>query len=260
MSESAQSVQQVTAVSRPALLDVRPAASIYATDGGWYTARWHFSFDTYSDPDNMRLGLVRVFNHDTLMPGAVWPMHPHRDIEGITYVVAGHFEHADSLGNDGVLEPGGVQRMTLGSGAWHSERNHSKTEEMQFIQMWIIPNEAGLLPEVEQRQFTVADRTNRLLQVLKPIHASGHAVSVHQDVSVYASRLEPDVDIEHVFDEGRGGYFYLINGAVDFNGHALNTGDAVKILSAGLIRLHAGDTSELLLVDTPLSLPKGVVE
>jgi len=116
----------------------------------------------------MGIGYMRVFNHDTLVAGAVWPMHPHRDIEGITYVVAGHFEHADSLGNDGVLEPGGVQRMRLGSGAQHSERNHSKSEEMQFIQIWILPSQRGLQPDVVQKQFTPADRTDRLLRFLKP--------------------------------------------------------------------------------------------
>ena len=114
----------------------------------------------------MGIGYMRVFNHDTLVAGAVWPMHPHRDIEGITYVVAGHFEHADSLGNDGVLEPGGVQRMRLGSGAQHSERNHSKSEEMQFIQIWILPSQRGLQPDVVQKQFTPADRTDRLLRFL----------------------------------------------------------------------------------------------
>ena len=96
----------------------------------------------------MGIGTLRVFNHDTLMPGAVWPMHPHRDIEGITYVVAGHFEHADSLGKGGVLEPGGVQRMRLGRGAEHSERNHSRTEPMQFLQLWIVPARRGLEPSV----------------------------------------------------------------------------------------------------------------
>ena len=136
---------------------IRPERSIYRIDGGWFKARWHFSFDRYSDPINMGIGMLRVFNHDTLVPGAEWPMHPHRDIEGITYVVSGHFEHADSLGNDGVLDPGGVQRMRLGSGAEHSERNHSKTEPMEFIQMWILPDRRGLPPSIEQQQLTEAD-------------------------------------------------------------------------------------------------------
>src|SRR3990170_746730 len=172
---------------------VRRDAEIFATDGGWFRGRWHFSFDQYYDPENMGIGTLRVFNHDTLVPGAVWPMHPHRDVEGITYVPAGTFEHADSLGNGGVLAPGGVQRMTLGSGALHSERNHSQTEPVQFIQMWIMPNRRGLTPSVEQRQHTLADRHNRLLQILRPEGTEGTGVTVHQDVSMYVSHLDPDV-------------------------------------------------------------------
>ena len=101
-------------------LEVRRDEEIFATDGGWFRARWHFSFDEYNDPANMGIGTLRVFNHDTLAPGAVWPMHPHREVEGITYVVAGHFEHADSIGGGGILEAGGVQRMTLGGAAGRS--------------------------------------------------------------------------------------------------------------------------------------------
>ncbi len=231
---------------------VRRDADIYATDGGWFQARWHFSFDQYHDPDNMGIGTLRVFNHDTLVPGAVWPMHPHRDVEGITYVVAGHFEHADSLGNGGVLEPGGVQRMTLGSGALHSERNHSQTEPMQFIQMWIMPSQRGLPPSFEQRQHTVDDRHNRLLQILRPEGTDGLGVTVHQDVSMYVSRLDPAVAVEHVFGEGRGGYCYLIEGDLELNGERLTAGDAAKVLGHGLLRLRAQAQSELLLVDTPL--------
>ena len=99
-----------------------------------------------------------MFNDDTLIPGAVWPMHPHRDIEGITYVAEGSFEHADSRGNGGILPPGSVQRATLGSGMEHSEGNHSQTEPMRFIQMWIIPRERGLEPSIEQHSFAAEER------------------------------------------------------------------------------------------------------
>ena len=231
---------------------VRPDRDIYEIDGGWFHARWHFSFDQYRDPENMNVGLLRVFNHDTLRPGAIWPMHPHRDVEGITYVVAGEFEHADSLGNGGVLLPGGVQRMTLGSGANHSERNHSQTAEMQFIQMWILPARRGLQPSVEQRQFTADDRHNRLLRFLKPQGADGEGVTVHQDVSMYAAGLDSGVSVEHAFGGGRGGYLYLIDGAATVNGEQLERGAAAKVLGSGGLSITASDPSELLLVDTPL--------
>ncbi|HXG37119.1 MAG TPA: pirin family protein [Dehalococcoidia bacterium] len=236
----------------PAPIVVRRDSEIYSAGGGWFQARWHFSFDQYYDPKNMGIGKLRVFNHDTLVPGAIWPMHPHRDVEGITYVVAGQFEHADSLGNGGVLLPGGVQRMTLGSGALHSERNHSRDEPVQFIQMWILPAVRGLSPSIEQRQFQLAERHNRLLRVLKSEGAEGEGVTVHQDASVYVSRLDPGVELKHVFGSGRGGYFYLIEGTLTLNGETLRAGDAAKITSAGQLALRAQAISELILVDTPL--------
>jgi redox-sensitive bicupin YhaK (pirin superfamily) len=239
-------------VSPRAPLQLRPNASIYRIDGGWFRARWHFSFDDYADPNHMGIGYMRVFNHDTLAPGAVWPMHPHRDIEGITYVVAGHFEHADSLGNDGVLEPGGVQRMRLGSGAQHSERNHSKTEEMQFIQIWILPWQRGLEPDVVQKQYTDADRTDRLLRFLRPERSAGEGITVAQDVSMYGSRLTTGKGVAHEFAPGRGGYLYLINGAMDANGTRMTAGDAAYVTAAGTLELAAHQTAELLIVDTPL--------
>jgi redox-sensitive bicupin YhaK (pirin superfamily) len=232
---------------------VRRDRQIHATDGGRFQARWHFSFDYYRDPQNMGVGRLRVFNHDTLVPGAVWPMHPHRDIEGITYVVAGTFEHADSAGNGGVLYPGAVQRVTLGSGLMHSEMNHSKTEPMQFIQMWIIPAERGLPPSIEQKQYTTEDRHNRLLQILRPAGTEGEGVTVHQNASMYVARLDPGVSVEHSFGAGRGGYFYLISGVAVVNGDRLTTGDAAKVLGTGRFQVTAEETSDLLLVDTTLS-------
>src|SRR6267143_6774068 len=162
---------------------LRPRASLFHAEGGWFNANWHFSFDQYWDEANMGFGDLRVFNDDRLVPGAAWPMHPHRDIEGITYVAEGTFEHADSRGNGGVLQPGSVQRMRLGSGAEHSERNHSKTEPMEFIQMWIIPGQRGLAPSIAQKQYTVADRTDRLLRFLKPEGAPGEGLTVARDAS-----------------------------------------------------------------------------
>mgnify|MGYP000421502830 CR=1 FL=1 len=236
----------------PAPLTIRRDDDIYGIDGGWFEARWHFSFDRYQDDEQMNVGFLRVFNHDTLRPGAIWPMHPHRDVEGITYVVAGEFEHADSLGNGGVLLPGAVQRMTLGRGAEHSEGNHSQTEPMQFIQMWILPNERGLEPAIEQKQYAEADRTGRWLRILKPAGADGDGVEVHQDVTMHVSRLPAGEALDYAFTEGRGGYFYVIEGDVRVNDETLHRGDAAKIDGAGALRVEATATAELLLVDTPL--------
>ncbi|HJV04700.1 MAG TPA: pirin family protein, partial [Actinomycetota bacterium] len=209
------------------MLLVRRDPEIYRAEGGWFTARWHFSFDRYVDPGNMGWGPLRVFNDDRLVPGAVWPLHPHRDIEGLTYVVEGTFRHEDDQGNDGVLSAGSVQRMTLGSGAWHSEQNASEDEPMRFIQMWILPTRRGLPPSVEQKTFTVEDRTDRLLEVFSP--DGGDAVKVHRDAWAYVSRLRPGAEASHPFGEGRGGYLYVIEGDLGVGGERLATGDAAKI-------------------------------
>jgi quercetin 2,3-dioxygenase len=232
------------------MLLVRRDAEIYRTEGGWFSARWHFSFDTYRDPENMGWGPLRVFNDDRLIPGAIWPLHPHQDIEGLTYVVEGTFRHEDNVGNDGVLPAGSVQRMTLGSGAWHSEQNGSETEPMRFIQMWILPDTVGLPPEVEQRVYTPEDRADRLLRVFSP--DGGDAVKVHGDASVWVARLNPGTEVDHRFGTGRGGYLYLIEGVLGANQEKLGTGDAAKIQDEASLELRAEDTTELILVDVPL--------
>ena len=233
------------------MLLVRRDPEIYRAEGGWFTARWHFSFDRYVDPGNMGWGPLRVFNDDRLVPGAVWPLHPHRDIEGLTYVVEGTFRHEDDQGNDGVLPAGSVQRMTLGSGAWHSEQNASEDEPMRFIQMWILPSRRGLPPSVEQKTFTVEDRTDRLLEVFSP--DGGDSVKVHRDAWAYVSRLRPGAEASHPFGEGRGGYLYVIEGDLGVGGERLATGDAVKIAEERAVELRAEDATELLLIDVPLS-------
>jgi len=231
------------------MLQIRRDAEIHAEEGGWFSARWHFSFDRYRDPDQMGIGPLRVFNDDRLAAGADWPMHPHADVEGLTYVVEGTFEHADSLGQDGTLQPGGVQRMTLGSGALHSERNGSKTEPMRFLQFWILPDTPSLPPSVEQRQFTREDRFGKLLKVIG--QEGGDVVAVHQDAAAYVAALESGAEVEHAFAEDRAGYLYLIAGAVRLNADRLRTGDAAKIFGSEQVEVVADEEAELILIDVP---------
>ena len=239
------------------MLQVRRDREIHREDGGWFQARWHFSFDRYRDPEQMGVGPLRVFNHDRLAPGAIWPMHPHADIEGITYVWKGVFRHADNLGNDGILEPGGVQLMTLGSGALHSEQNASKTEPMEFLQLWILPDTADLTPSVQQRQFLKAQRTDTLLQVVGA--AGDDLVTVHQDAAVFVAALSAGKEVTHRFGSKRAGYLYLIEGAVALGGDRLSTGDTAKILDQPELPVRAEAASELILVDVPMRFtPVGI--
>ena len=232
-------------------ISIRHDEEISDVDGGWYRARWHYSFDSYHDPEYVSFGTLRVFNDDRLVPGAVWPMHPHRDIEGLTYVVEGSFRHQDDVGGaPGPLPQGSVQRMTLGSGAWHSEQNASETEPMRFIQMWIMPAERGLAPGVEQRVFTSEDRTDRLLRVISG--EGGDAVLVHQDAHVFVSRLTPATSVSHPIGGARGSYLYVIEGELTANGLPMVTGDAAQIRDERELELVGTSRSELILVDVAL--------
>jgi redox-sensitive bicupin YhaK (pirin superfamily) len=233
------------------VITIRRSEEIFETEGGWFHARWHFSFDRYFDPAWTQFGSLRVLNDDILVPGADWPMHPHRDIEGLTYVVEGLFRHADNLGGDyQVLPAGSAQRMTLGSGAWHSEQNGSETEPLRFIQMWIIPNQLGLPPSVEQKVFTKEDRADRLLRIISG--EDGESVLVHQDAAVYVSSLSAGGSVAHTFEQGAGGYLYLISGAIRLNGEDLGTGDAAKIEEEPGIEIASGEPGELLMVEVRL--------
>jgi hypothetical protein len=240
------------------VISIRRDSEIYDTEGGWFRARWHFSFDQYRDPENDGFGAMRVFNDDRLIPGAVWPLHPHRDVEGLTYVVEGTFGHQDNVGGPfGPLPAGSVQRMTLGSGALHSELNASQTEPMRFIQIWILPDTPDLTPGVEQRIFITEDRTDRLLKVIGP--EGGDVVKVHQDASVHVGRLEAGTEVSHTIGPGRGVYGYLIEGNATFGGEQLSTGDAVKVTDEAALPIRAAETSELILVDVPMQFePVGV--
>src|SRR4029453_7968129 len=148
-------------MTRPGVT-IREAHTIWHEQGGWFDARWHFSFDRYRDPEQMGVGALRVFNDDRIIAGAEWPLHPHQDIESLTYVVEGHFLHADSLGNDGRLQTRAPPVITLPHrAAAHSEKNGSAVEPLRFIQFWILPSVPGLETRVQQRQSTLEDRTDR---------------------------------------------------------------------------------------------------
>src|SRR3954466_3094761 len=135
-------------------------------DHGWLQTYWHFSFSDYYDPDNLGFGPLRVFNDDVVQPGGGFPMHPHRDMEIITYVTDGQLEHRDHLGNRGVIHPGEVQVMSAGKGIMHSEFNHSKEKAVHLLQLWVMPRTRGSKPRWEQKPFTPAERQGKLLAVV----------------------------------------------------------------------------------------------
>lgn len=237
---------------------IREADTIWHEQGGWFDARWHFSFDRYRDPENDGVGTLRVFNDDTIVAGAEWPLHPHQDIESNTYVVSGHFLHADSLGNNGRLESGAAQVMSFSHhGDLHSEKNGSADEPMRFIQFWILPSVRGLQTTVQQAQFTLEDRTDRWVQIMGPAGADG--LDLAQDARALVSHLTDGGRLEHRFGADRGGYLYVIDGRLSINGDTLRTGDAAKITGESTLELSTDVAAELILIDVPLQFqPVGV--
>ena len=237
---------------------IREADTIWHEQGGWFDARWHFSFDRYRDPEQMGVGPLRVFNDDRIVAGAEWPLHPHQDIESNTYVVSGHFLHADSLGNNGRLEAGAAQVMTFShDGDLHSEKNGSQAEPMRFIQFWILPSTRGLSTTVQQRQYTIEDRTDRWLQIMGPSGTDG--LDLAQDARALVAHLTDAGRLEHAFAPGRGGYLYVIDGRVAINGDSMRTGDAAKVTDQASLELTTDLAAELILIDVPLEFePVGV--
>jgi hypothetical protein len=230
---------------------IREAHTIWHEQGGWFDARWHFSFDRYRDPEQRGVGALRVFNDDRIIAGAEWPLHPHQDIESLTYVVDGSFLHADSLGNNGRLEPGAAQVMTFSHrGDLHSEKNGSPDDALRFIQFWILPSVRGLETRVQQRQYTVEDRTDRWLQIMGPAGTEG--LDLAQDARALVAHVTHHGRMAHTFEPGRGGYLYVIDGRVDIDGDELRTGDAAKVTGAVDLALRTDLAAELILIDVPL--------
>ncbi len=240
------------------MLRIRRDAEIHSEEAFWFHARWHFSFSRYVDPQWMGVGALRVFNDDRIIADADWPMHAHQHIESLTYVVEGNFRHADSLGNDGELGPGGAQVMSFsGQGDQHSERNGSETEQLRFIQFWILPSDPDIQTAVQQHQYATADRTDRWLQIMGPAGEEG--LDLSQDARALVSRVEAGTELGYTFAEGRGGYLYVIDGDVSVRADALETGDAVAIEGPEELAVISERTSELILVDVPLEFtPVGV--
>ncbi len=231
---------------------IRRPESIYQIRGeivnGTFQGRWHFSFGDNYDPEHMQFGSLRVFNDDTLSPGAVWPLHPHQDIEVVTYCAEGEFRHADQHGKGGVLRKGWAQHTTVGSGLFHSEINNRPDIPMRFIQMWFIPSKSGLAPSVEQREVRMEDRANRLLPLVS--NDDKDALPIHSDAKVYSCFLQKGQVVGHALKEGRGAYLYVLEGdPVEVNGSIVPVLGAAQVTGGINMQISGRGDAEILLVD-----------
>jgi hypothetical protein len=215
---------------------------------GWLDTHHSFSFAEYNDPRNVNWGALRVFNDDRVAAGQGFPPHPHRDMEILTYVLSGELEHQDSMGNRGVVGPGGVQYMSAGTGVRHSEFNHSKERGLHFIQMWVMPEAIGLAPQYGQKDFAIEDRRDRWLAVASGIEGVEAPIAIGQAASFFVARLE-GAALKHAFGAERLGFLFVADGDITANDTPLSTGDAVRM--GGIAELSISGTGEMLLWDLP---------
>jgi hypothetical protein len=190
---------------------------------------------------------LRVINDDRVTGGQGFGPHPHRDMEIISYVVEGALEHKDSLGNGSVIRPGEVQRMSAGTGVTHSEYNHSATDAVRFLQIWVLPDEKGLRPGYEQKFFG-DERRGKLRLVASPDGAEG-SVQIHQDVSMFASVLQDGERVTHELAQGRYAWLQIVRGNVIVGGVELAEGDGAAFTDAVSISIESVGESELVLFD-----------
>ena len=229
------------------MITLRPPESIYQIEGhiqnGTFQGRWHFSFDHYHDPEYTRFGTLRVFIDDTLSPGAVWPLHPHREIEVVTYCAAGEFRHADEHGVGGLLKKGWVQHTTVGTDMYHAEINNKSDAPMRFIQMWFQPSQPGLEPALQQKQVEIGDRTNRWLPLVSNLHRG--ALPIFSDAQVFSGFIEAGKQVDHPLKAGRGAYPYVLEGGpVRLNDLPLPALGAAKITDEADIVVLAKNSAE----------------
>jgi len=217
-------------------------------DHGWLKTHHTFSFSDYWDPRWMGFRSLRVINEDWVAPNTGFPMHPHRDMEIITYILEGKLGHKDSLGTGSVILPGDGQRMTAGRGIRHSEFNPSTTEPVHLLQIWILPEKEGLQPSYEQESFPEAEKQGKLRLIASRDGGDG-SVHINQDAQLYVSLLKPGQEVAHEFAPGRHGWLQVARGAVELNGQTMNQGDGAAISDEKKLTIKGTADAEVLLFD-----------
>ena len=232
------------------MITIRKANERGHFNHGWLNTYHTFSFDQYYDPRFMGFRVLRVINEDVVASGRGFPMHAHRDMEIITYILEGALQHEDSMGNGSVIRPGDVQRMTAGTGVRHSEKNPSPSEAVHLLQIWILPHTVGLDPSYEQKAFSTDERHNQLRLIASEDGRDG-SVLMHQDVSLYASIIDEGTGVTYSTAETRYGWLQVARGAVDVNGERAEQGDGAVIVGESNLEIAAQQPAEILLFDLP---------
>lgn len=220
------------------------------TNLGWLDSYHTFSFGEYLDPDHMGFHKLRVINEDTVKGGGGFGSHPHRDMEIVTYVLQGTLEHKDSIGNGSVITEGDVQRMSAGTGIIHSEFNHSESEPVHFLQIWILPRDKGLKPSYEQLSIDPnAIKGSLCLIATGKNDKQNQALRLNQDVDIYLSSLETGQEVKHKIEADHRLWIQATRGSLILNGKNLEEGDGASISNEQGIGISTNDTIEFLLFD-----------
>ncbi|MCI0404888.1 MAG: pirin family protein [candidate division Zixibacteria bacterium] len=229
------------------MITLRPAKERGHTQIGWLNS-WHsFSFDQYYDPKHIGFRTLRVINDDRVSPGKGFGMHPHRDMEILTWVLEGALEHSDSMGNGSVIRPGELQKMSAGRGIAHSEYNQSPSEPVHLLQIWILPNKKGVVPSYEQRLFA-KDVEGKLRLVASP-DGRDNSIVLLQDAELYIARLTAVQKLSYELKPGRYAWVQAARGAVSLNGVEMKAGDGAAASEEKRLEIAAKEDAEILLFD-----------
>jgi redox-sensitive bicupin YhaK (pirin superfamily) len=232
------------------MLTVRRADDRGHADHGWLVSRHTFSFAGYRDPEQMGYSVLRVINDDRVAPGGGFATHGHSDMEIVSYVLAGALEHEDSMGNGSVIRPGDVQRMSAGLGVTHSENNASRSEEVHFLQIWLLPNRTGIEPGYAQKHFPLETRRGRLLPLVTPDGRDG-SLDAHSDALLYGALLGDGDAVVHRLAPGRRAYLHVARGEVAVDGVPLADGDGARVEGVATLRIEGRREADVLLFDLP---------
>ena len=217
-------------------------------DHGWLQARHSFSFADYYDPERMGFGCLRVINEDRIAAAQGFDTHPHKDMEIVTYIIDGALEHKDSMGNGSVIRAGDVQRMTAGTGVFHSESNPSANDKVHLLQIWILPGKTSLQPGYEERHFSRAEKLNQW-RLLGSQDGRDESLTIHQDISLYSAIIESGNELEHEFSGSRRGYLQIVSGMLTCDSETLSAGDGVTMQNLDKLSVIATEETEALLFD-----------
>ena len=230
------------------MIQIRKSDERGHANHGWLDTHFSFSFADYYDPKHVHFRTLRVMNDDRVTGGGGFAMHPHRDMEIVTYVLEGALEHRDSMGNGSVIKPGDIQYMSAGTGVMHSEFNASKTEPVHLYQIWMFPEKQGLKPTYGQKNFSEQEKRGKLRLLVSPDGREG-SVKIRQDNDLYATVLARGETVKHELKPERHAYVQVARGSVTVNGTKLDQGDGAAISNEKTVELTGEKDAEVLLFD-----------